>query len=85
MRTLTSEILIRYQEMAEIMERVLGTEGLRDRSTGPGASFGLYLKEGVPSGASIQPAAKSSYVCVEFSGGCYEEPPGWCRTGGCTR
>jgi hypothetical protein len=71
MRRLQDEILGRYVEMAAIMERVLDMNGLRERATQPGGRIAMNFKEG------------SSYICIEVDGGGWEDPPGWCREGGC--
>lgn len=82
LRRLGEEILSRYHEMAMIMERVLEADGMRSRATGVGGRLTLSIKDGAPEGAP--PSARlNSYICIEVDGGAWEDPPGWCRQGGC--
>lgn len=80
MRRLQEEIAGRYFEMAMIMERVLGADGLRQRASAPGARLTMTFKDG---GKAGDQGLRSSYLCIEVDGGAWEDPPGICRPGGC--
>jgi hypothetical protein len=75
MRRLAQEVGARYFEMATIMERALGSPGLRDRATGRGSQITLATKAG--DDAPLE-------YCIEFEGeGHWEDPPGICAPGPC--
>src|SRR3712207_1968329 len=79
MRRLQDEIVARYAEMAMILGRALGSPGLVSRATQPGARLTLAFKSEDRTTTQL----RDGYICVEVDGGAWEDPPGWCREGGC--
>ena len=81
MRHLQDEIRERYSEMAAIARRVLGDEGM-SAAAEPGSRLVLAVKapDGRDSGGATE---RAPYICIEVNGGAWEDPPGWCRYGGC--
>lgn len=79
MRRLSEEITARYFEMATILERTLGSEGMRQRAFAPGGRVAMTFMEQ----KAVGELPKEACFCVEIDGGHYINPPGESAPGPC--
>ncbi len=81
-RRLHEEIAGRFVEIGLILGRRMGKSDLGSIALGQGGRMMVTHKSGTPSAASSRPD-DLPYICIEVGDGAWEDPPGWCRPGGC--